>query len=70
VILVDGYHKWEWLVEAAYRRVLEELAKLDIQLNRDKTRRFDLTRGESFGFLGSDFRRVKTWRGVCGMRRG
>jgi RNA-directed DNA polymerase len=68
VILVDGYRKWDWLAEAAYRRLLEELAKLDVQLNRDKTRRLDLTKGESFGFLGFDFRRVKTRRGVWGVR--
>jgi RNA-directed DNA polymerase len=68
VILVDGYRKWDWLTEAAYRRLLEELAKLDVQLNRDKTRRLDLTKGESFGFLGFDFRRVKTRRGVWGVR--
>ena len=68
VILVDGYRKWNWLAEAAYQRLLEEFAKLDVQLNRDKTRRLDLTRGESFSFLGFDFRRVKTRRGVWGVR--
>ena len=68
VILVDGYRKWDWLAEAAYRRLLEELAKLDVQLNRDKTRRLDLEKGESFGFLGFEFRRVKTRRGVWGVR--
>ena len=68
VILVDGYRKWDWLAEAAYRRLLEELAKLDVQLNRDKTRRLDLTKGESFGFLGFDFRRGKTRRGVWGVQ--
>ena len=68
VILVDGYRKWDWLAEAAYQRLLEEFAKLDVELNRDKTRRLDLAKGESFGFLGFDFRRVKTRRGVWGVR--
>lgn len=68
VILVDGYRKWDWLAEAAYRRLLEELAKLDVQVNRDKTRQVDLAKGESFSFLGFDFRRVKTRRGVWGVR--
>lgn len=68
VILVDGYRKWDWLAEAAYQRLLEELAKLDVQLNRDKTRRLDLAKGASFGFLGFDFRRVKTRRGVWGVQ--
>jgi len=68
VILVDGYRRWRWLADAAYRRLLEELDKLDVQLNRDKTRRVDLAKGENFGFLGFDFRRSKTRRGVWGVR--
>jgi len=63
VILVDGYRRWDWLEKAAYQRLLEELAKLDVQLNEDKTRRLDLTEGGSFSFLGFEFRRVKTRRG-------
>ena len=54
VILVDGYRRWKWLAAAANRRLREELAKLDVQLNHDKTGRIDLTRGENFGFLGFD----------------
>ncbi len=38
VILVDGYRRWNWLEDAAWRRLVEELAKLDVQLNHDKTR--------------------------------
>ncbi len=68
VVLVDGYRRWEWLVEAVCRRLREELAKLDVALNHDKTRRIDLTRGENFGFLGFDFRRTRTFRGVWGVR--
>ncbi len=68
VILVDGYRKWRWLANAAYRRLLEELAKLDVQLNRDKTCRVDLARGDDFDFLGFNFRRSTTRRGVMGVR--
>ena len=68
VILVDGYRRWDWLVKAVYRRLVEELAKLDLKLNEEKTRLVDLTREESFGFLGFDFRRVKTLRGRWGVR--
>jgi RNA-directed DNA polymerase len=67
VILVDGYGRWDWLKEAVWQRLVEELAKLDVQLNHDKTRRLDLTQGETFSFLGFDFRRVKTRRGVWGV---
>ncbi len=44
VILVDGYPKWNWLVNAAYKRLLEELEKLDVQLNQEKSKLVDLTR--------------------------
>ena len=68
VILVDGYRRWKWLAAAAERRLREELAKLDVQLNHDKTGRIDLARGENFGFLGFDFRRTRTRRVVWGVR--
>ena len=53
----------DWLVEAVHRRLREELAKLDLRLNEEKSRIVDLSRGESFGFLGFDFRRVRSRRG-------
>ncbi len=68
VILVDGYRRWAWLEKAAYQRLLEELDKIDVQLNEKKTRLVDLTQGEKFSFLGFEFRRVKTLRGKWGVR--
>jgi RNA-directed DNA polymerase len=68
VILVDGFRKWEWLLKAAYKRLGEECEKLDVQMNHDKTRIVDLTCDETFSFLGFDYRRVKTRRGVWGVR--
>ena len=70
VILVDDYRRWDWLVKAVYQRLTEELAKLDVQVNTDKTRLVDLMQGESFGFLGFAFRRVRTLRGKWGVRYG
>lgn len=67
VILVDGFSKWKWLVDAANKRLLEELEKLDVQLNREKSKLVDLTCGETFSFLGFDFRRAKTRRGKLGV---
>lgn len=67
VILVDGFSKWNWLVDAANKRLLEELEKLDVQLNREKSKLVDLTSGETFSFLGFDFRRAKTRRGKLGV---
>jgi RNA-directed DNA polymerase len=63
VILVHNDRRQDWLVEAVNRRLREELAKLDLRLNEDKSRIVDLSRGESFGFLGFDFRRLRSLRG-------
>jgi len=68
VILVDGFRKWNWLLKAAYKRLLEELEKLDVQVNQEKTRMVGLTRDETISFLGFDFRRTKIRRGKWGVR--
>ena len=70
VVLIDGKPWRRWLVKAAYQRLLEELGKLDVQVNTDKTRVVDLTQAVSFGFLGFTFRRAQTLRGVWGVRFG
>src|SRR5437773_2249548 len=64
VILVDGYRHHDGLLRAAHQRLQEELAKLHLRVNADKTRIVDLSQGESFGFLGFDFRRVRSRRGA------
>jgi RNA-directed DNA polymerase len=48
---------------AVEKRLREELAKLQVEINEEKSRNVDLSRGESFGFLGFDFRRVRSFRG-------
>lgn len=67
VILVDGFRKWDWQAKAAYKRLREELEKLDVQLNREKSKLVDLTLGEDFSFLGFTLRRTKTRRGKLGV---
>src|SRR5881296_4196916 len=64
VILVDWHRRHDWLLRAVHRRLREELAKLDLRLNEEKSRLVDLRQGETFGFLGFDFRRVRSLRGV------
>jgi RNA-directed DNA polymerase len=64
VVLVDGYAgKWEWLFNETYGKLLEELARIDVKVNKEKTRLVDMTKGETFGFLGFDFRRMKARSG-------
>jgi RNA-directed DNA polymerase len=64
VVLVDGYGgKWEWLLTEVYTKLLEELARINVQVNTEKTRLVDMMKGETFSFLGFDFRRMKAKSG-------
>jgi RNA-directed DNA polymerase len=64
VILVDAHPRHAWLLKAVDQRLREELAILAVEVNEEKTRIVDLTKGECFGFLGFDFRRVRTLKGA------
>ena len=64
VILVDAYPQHDWLLKAVSKRLREELARLGVEVNEEKSRVVDLTKGESFGFLGFEFRRIRSLRGV------
>nr|WP_201456120.1 reverse transcriptase domain-containing protein [Bradyrhizobium macuxiense] len=52
VILIDAYKRHDWLIGAVTKRLREEFAKLQVEINDEKSRMIDLERGESFGFLG------------------
>ena len=66
VILIDAERQSGWLVEAVNRRLREEFVKLHVAINEDKSRMDDLKKGESFTFLGFQFRRIlsfqRKWR--------
>ena len=49
---------------AVTKRLREEFAKLQVEINDEKSRMVDLERGESFGFLGFDFRYLRSLRGA------
>jgi len=61
---VDGSRRHDWLLKAVDRRLREEFAKLDLRVNEAKSRIVDLAQGEAFGFLGFDFRRIRSGRGA------
>jgi RNA-directed DNA polymerase len=64
VILIDSYSRHDWLVKAVEKRLREELAKLRVEVNEEKSRMVDLRKQGSFGFLGFDFRRIRSLKGV------
>jgi RNA-directed DNA polymerase len=64
VVLVDAHPRQAWLKQAVPMRLRQELAKLQVEVNEDKSTTVELDRGESFGFLGFDFRRVRSLRGA------
>jgi RNA-directed DNA polymerase len=64
VILIDSYRRHGWLVKAVEKRLREELAKLQVEINDEKSRIADLAAGESFAFLGFEFRRILSRKGV------
>jgi RNA-directed DNA polymerase len=64
VILIDAYRRHDWLLPAVEKRLREELVAVRVEVNEEKSRIVDLCRGESFGFLGFDFRRIRSRRGA------
>jgi len=58
VITVSGHSSKRGWAERAWQRLQEQLEPLGVELNREKTQVVDTLRGEAFGFLGFDLRRV------------
>jgi RNA-directed DNA polymerase len=64
VILVHPHANNSWLIRALPRRLREEFAKLEVEVNEEKSRTVNLRRqGESFNFLGFQFFRVRAKSG-------
>ena len=64
VILVDAHSRHDWVLAAVTKRLREEIGKLRVEINEEKSRIVDLRKGESFGFLGFDFRLVRSLKGT------
>jgi len=64
VILIDSYPRHDWLVKAVNQRLREGLAKLRVEINEEKSRLANLAKGDSFGFLGFEFRRILSRKGA------
>jgi RNA-directed DNA polymerase len=61
--LVDEHAQHDLLLKAANQRLREEWAKLRVDINEEKSRYVDLAKGESFGFLGFEFRCIRSLQG-------
>jgi RNA-directed DNA polymerase len=68
VILISRHPRLEWLEGAVYKRLEEELAKLEVDVNKEKTKVADLKKGEAFSFLGFDFQQNITKQGKWNVR--
>jgi len=66
VILIDSHPRHVWLARAVEKRLREELVKLKVEINEEKSKIVDLANGGSFTFLGFEYRRIlgrnRKWR--------
>lgn len=63
VVLVDAHESQPKLYRQVNQRLREEFARLGVEINGEKSRSVDLRKGESFGFLGFKFRRIRARTG-------
>jgi len=59
VILVNGHPALAWLVKKAERRLREELSRLQVKLNLEKTKIVEMDKGKTFNFLGFEYRLIQ-----------
>ena len=58
VILIDSHPQHVWLARAVDKRLREELVKLKVEINEEKSKIVDVANGGSFTFLGFEYRRI------------
>jgi RNA-directed DNA polymerase len=56
--LIDSHPRRDWLMKAVEKRIREEMAKLRVEINEEKSRIVDVAKGGSFSFLGFEYRRI------------
>lgn len=70
IVLVDGHSRHSQLQKAVEKRLKEELSKLDLTINEEKSNIIDLSKPKSYvEFLGFQFRKMVTRKGKQGVLR-
>jgi RNA-directed DNA polymerase len=66
VVLIDSHPRHDWLMQAVEKRIREEMAKLRVEINEEKSRIVEVAKGGRFSFLGFEYRRIlgrnRKWR--------
>jgi RNA-directed DNA polymerase len=60
VITVSGHHTKRGWAERALQRLCEQAELIGVRLNMEKTKVVNILNGDAFGFLGFDFRRIRS----------
>ncbi len=68
VVLIDAHPRNAWLLGAVNKRLREEFAKLQVEINEEKSRIADLDRAEASASWGSISDACAVWKGRCGER--
>lgn len=63
VVLIDKHPRWNHLVPTVEKRLREELGRVDVEINQEKTKIANLEKEETFSFLGFDICLRKNWKG-------
>ncbi|WP_372366015.1 group II intron reverse transcriptase/maturase [Candidatus Uabimicrobium sp. HlEnr_7] len=62
-ILISSHPSQRWIINAITKRLKEELHKIEVEVNEDKTNITDLRKGDKITFLGFDIKRIKSKKG-------
>jgi RNA-directed DNA polymerase len=63
VVTISGHHTKRGWAERALQRLQEQFTQIGVELNQEKTKVVNVLKGEAFGFLGFDLRRVRKRKG-------
>ncbi|WP_245579472.1 group II intron reverse transcriptase/maturase [Halonatronum saccharophilum] len=63
IIAVSSHPSMNWLLPKVIMRLKEELKKIKVKINKEKTKVVNLEKGEAINFLGFKMKRRRTFKG-------